>query len=224
LGTAAFGSIFTNRLGTVRLSGAQVEQLGGPAKLAYEQAFVHALTPVFFVAACVAAVGFALSWLLPEKPLRATAGTSTGLEDGLAAPRAADSLAEIERALSELSTLEERRRFRSAVAERAGLSVSPGGVWALVRVAQDGLQGAIDEAHARGVSDERIAEVEAELRADALIDDDGVTARGSAYADQLVAARREVLCEELDDPEAERDPEVERLLSALARELVGEPS
>ena len=73
-----------------------------------------------------------------------------------------------------------------------------------------------------GVSEERIAEVEAELRADELIGDDGVTARGSAFADQLVSARRDVLCELLDDPEAEMDPEVSRLLGSLARELVGE--
>jgi len=240
LGTAVFGSIFTHRLtarltsGALppelraiiaeggRLTGAQVSGLPAGARLAYEQAYVHSLTPVFLVASGVATLGFLLSWWLPERPLRATAGTSTGLEDGLAAPKAADSLAEIERALSELSTLEERRRFRAAVAERAGLSVSPGGVWALVRIASDGLQRAADEARTRGVSEERIAEVETELRADELIDDDGVTARGSAFADQLVSARRDVLCELLDDPEAERNPDVDRLLGMLARELVGE--
>ncbi len=240
LGTAVFGSIFTNRLaerltggglppelqrivsGGGRLTGEQVDRLPAAARLAYEQAYVHALSPVFLVAGAVAALGFVLSWLLPERPLRATAATSTGLEDGLAAPKASDSLAEIERALSMATTLEQRREFRRAVADRAGLDVSPGAVWALVRIGRDGLSDAAAEARARGVSEDRIGKVVGELRRDGLLDSDGPTARGLAYTDQLLSARREVLCEVLDDADAERDPEVDRLLSALARELVGE--
>jgi hypothetical protein len=240
LGTAVFGSIFTNRLtgrltgGELppalrsivseggRLTGDQVSKLPAAARLAYEQSYVHALTPVFTVAAGVALLGFAISWLLPEKPLRATAATSTGLEDGLAAPRDADSLAEIERALSIATTLEQRREFRRAIAQRAGLDVSPGAVWALVHLARDGMAGASDAARALGVSEARIGEVVAELRGDGLIDDDGPTPRGRAYTDQLISARRDVLCEVLDDRQAELDPEVDRLLSVLARELVGE--
>jgi MFS family permease len=240
LGTAVFGSIFTNRLtarlsggglppdlqkivgGGGRLTGAMVEQLPADARLAYEQAYVHALTPVFLVAAGVAALGFVLSWLLPEKPLRATAATSTGLEDGLAAPKDADSLAELERALSRATTLEERRRFRGRVAERAGLDVSPGGVWALVRIGDHGVAEAADRARALGIGEDRIAHVLGELRGDGLIDGEGPTARGAAYADQLVEARRELLSETLADPEAERRPEVAELLRGLSRELVGE--
>jgi EmrB/QacA subfamily drug resistance transporter len=239
LGTAVFGSIFTNRLtarltggdlppalrqivsGGGRLTGAQVEQLPAPARLAYEQAYVHALTPVFLVAACVAALGFLLAWLLPEKPLRATAATSTGLDDSLAAPKAPDSLAEIEKALSIATTLEQRRRFRAGVAERARLDVSPGGVWALVQMNRRGVDGARAEARRLGVSAERISQVDGELRADGLVDDGGITARGTAYADQLLSARREALSELLDDRDAERRPEVSRLLQALSRELVG---
>ncbi|WP_028059250.1 MDR family MFS transporter [Candidatus Solirubrobacter pratensis] len=240
LGTAVFGSIFTNRLtarltggdlppalrqivsGGGRLTGAQVEQLPAPARLAYEQAYVHALTPVFLVAACVAALGFLLAWLLPEKPLRATAATSTGLDDSLAAPKAPDSLAEIEKALSMATTLEQRRRFRAGVADRARLDVSPGGVWALVQLNRRGVDGARAEARRLGVSEERIRQVDGELRADGLVDDGGITARGTAYADQLFSARREALSELLDDRDAERRPEVSRLLQALSRELVGE--
>jgi EmrB/QacA subfamily drug resistance transporter len=240
LGTAVFGSIFTHRLtarltggalppelGAIvaeggRLTGAQVSGLPAGARLAYEQSYVHSLTPVFLVAAGVATLGFLLSWWLPERPLRATAASSTGLEDGLAAPRDPDSLAEIERALVQASTLEQRREFRRAVAARSGLSVSPGAVWALIRIGSDGMEGAAGAARARGIGEDRIAEVVGELRRDGLVGDDGPTPRGLAYADQLVSARREVLCELLDDPEAEMDPEVNRLLGSLARELVGE--
>ena len=36
----------------------------------YPRAFAHAMDAVFLAAAVVALVGFALSWMLPEKPLR----------------------------------------------------------------------------------------------------------------------------------------------------------
>jgi EmrB/QacA subfamily drug resistance transporter len=240
VGTAAFGSIFTHRLtqeltggglpaslqqivsGGGRLTGAQVERLPASARTAYEQAYVHALTPVFEVASVVALLGFALSWLLPERPLSAVAATSRGLEDSLAAPKDADSLAEIERALALATPLAERRRFRQAVAERAGLDVSPGATWALVRIGRSGLAGAQEAARSLGVGESRIAEVIGELRSSELLGDDGLSARGAAYSEQLVAARRDLLAEELADPTAERDPEVEALLQALSRELVGE--
>jgi EmrB/QacA subfamily drug resistance transporter len=241
LGTAVFGSIFTHRLtdqlanaslppalerivaGGGRLTGEMVAQMPPAARLSYEQAYVHALTPVFTVAACVALLGFALSWLLPEKPLRATAATSTGLEDGLAAPKAPDSLAELERQLSQATTLEERRRFRGAMAERAHVDVTPGAVWALVRMGDRGLGGAIAEARRIGVGEDRIGEVVGELRSDGLVDGNGLTARGTAFADQLLSARRDLLSELLDDPEAERRPEVAALIRSLSAELVGEP-
>src|SRR5207248_2572309 len=69
LGTAVFGAIFTSRLaselsgGSARLTGAQVARLPPAPRHAYEEAYVHALHPVFIVAAGVAAAGFALSWL-----------------------------------------------------------------------------------------------------------------------------------------------------------------
>src|SRR5204863_447222 len=78
----------------------------------YEEAYVHALRPVFLAAAGVGLLGFAVSWRLEERELRDTAATSTGLEDSLAAPRSPDSLAEIERALARAVSPERRRRFR----------------------------------------------------------------------------------------------------------------
>jgi hypothetical protein len=85
-----------------------------------------------------------------------------------------------------------------------------------------GLDGAREAARGLGVPEERIREVDAELRVDGLVDDGGPTTRGTAYADRLVSARRELLSELLDDPDAERRPEVERLMRALARDTVGE--
>jgi len=239
LGTAVFGAIFTNRLagqlsgasmppevarivsGGGRLTGEQVERLPAAARLAYENAYVHALTPVFRMAAIVAFVGFALSWLLPEKPLKATAATATGLDDSLAAPKAADSLAELEKALSVATTLDERRRFRERMAERAGLPLSPGAVWALARISRLGVDGAREHARGLGVPEDRIVLVVDELRSEELIVEDGLTPLGSDHVEQLLGARAALLSELLSDPVAEERPEVAALLRRLAPELVG---
>ena len=51
-----------------RLTGEQILRLPGAARAAYQHAYVHALTPVFRIAAVVALVGFAVSWLLRGAP------------------------------------------------------------------------------------------------------------------------------------------------------------
>ncbi len=144
LGTAVFGSIFTSQLrahlknaltGSLghqvasggRLTGAQVVKLPPPVRHVYENAYVLSLRPVLLVAGGVAALGFVLSLLIQQRPLREAATASTGLEDSMAAPRSSDSLAEIERSLTKLTTLDERRRFRTEVAARSGRRHQPGG-------------------------------------------------------------------------------------------------
>jgi EmrB/QacA subfamily drug resistance transporter len=243
LGAAAFGAIFTSRLGSElqgvlsgpladevsaggRPSGAQLARLPAATRSAYEHAYVHALRPVFVVAAGVALLGFALSWLLQERPLRETAATNTGLDDSLAAPRSPDSLAEIERALSCATTSDQRHQFRERLAARAGIDLSPGATWALVRIDAHGFAGARALAEGDGVPPERIAAVVAELRQRGLVagEDPGptLTAAGHSLAGRAVTARRELLTEALADDGAGRDPAVDELLRRLARELTGD--
>ena len=243
VGAAVFGTIFSSRLvhelhgalaGPVgqevahgaRLTGAQVARLPAAARFAYEHAYVQALRPVFVAAAGVAFVGFLISWLLPEHPLRDTASTSQGLDDALAAPKAPDSLAEVERALARCVGSEDRRRFQQRLAERAGLELSPGATWALVRVGQYGFPGARRMAEDQGVPPERIATVLEELRRAGLVGGDGdglvLTETGSDLSVRARDARRELLAEALADPDAERRPEVDELLRRLAVELSGQ--
>ena len=243
VGAAVFGAIFTSRLtselhgvlsGSLahevasggRLSSEQLAQLPTPTRSAYEHAYVHALSPVFVAAAGVALLGFALSWLLQERPLRETAATSTGLDDSLAAPRSPDSLAEIERALSRATTSEQRQRFRERLARRAGIDLSPGATWALVRIDEHGFARARALAEHDGVLPERIAAVLDELRRRGLVagEDGGptLTSAGHSLAGRALAARRELLTEALADTSADRDPAVDDLLRRLARELTGD--
>jgi EmrB/QacA subfamily drug resistance transporter len=243
LGAAVFGTIFTSGLTSElsgalsgplaqqvssggRLTGSQVASLPTAARAAYENAYVNALRPVFLAAAGVALFGFALSWLLQERPLRETAATSTGLDDSLAAPRSPDSLAEIERALARTTTDEQRQEFRRRLAERAGIELSPGATWALVRIDEHGLARARELAEQDGVPPERIAAVVDELRRGGLVAGEdgarGLTPTGRDLAQRAVAARRELLTEALADDTADRDPAVSELLRRLARELIGE--
>jgi EmrB/QacA subfamily drug resistance transporter len=241
LGTAVFGTIFSNRLrgalghalpgsvgGTVshgaRLTGSQVAHLPPAARSVYEHAYVHSLRPVFYVAAGITFVGFLLAWRLEERPLRATAATSHGLEDSLAAPRSADSLREIERALSLCLPREARLDFHARVAERADVELSPGATWALVRIDEHGFAGTRELAQQQGVPNERVAAVVGELRSRGLVAGEGesLTETGQAIAGRVVTARRDQLHDDLADESAERDPAVEELLRRLARELSGE--
>jgi EmrB/QacA subfamily drug resistance transporter len=243
LGTAIFGTIFTTQLrshlrGVIsgalgrqiaaggRLTGAQVERLPSSARFAYENAYVHSLRPVFVMAAAVTALGFLLSLLLPQRELRAAAATSTGLDDSLAAPRSADSLAETERALTRATTREQRIRFRQRVAERAGMDVSPGAIWALVRIDEFGIPRAREMAEEEGVDPVRIDEVVGELRDHNLIAGEAgeatLTPQGLEYAERAITARRELLTEVLAE-DSELPPELSALLHRLARELAGEP-
>jgi DNA-binding MarR family transcriptional regulator len=244
LGAAVFGTIFSSRLASAlsgsirgslgrqiagggRLTGAQVARLPAPARSLYEHAYVHALQPVFKVAAGVAVVAFALSWVLPERTLRETAATSRGLDDGLAAPRSPDSLAEIERALSRAVSPGQREQFRQRLAARAGIELSPGATWALLRIGEHGLARARELANRNGVPPERVATVIGELQQNGLVVGEdgsvGLTATGVTLAERAIAARRELLAEALADETAHRDPAVDDLLHRLARELAGEP-
>jgi EmrB/QacA subfamily drug resistance transporter len=244
LGAAVFGTIFSSRLtselrgvltgplahqvsGGGRLTGAQVARMPSAARAAYEHAYVHALRPVFVAAAGVAALGFLLSLWLPERHLRETAASSLGLDDGLAAPRSPDSLAEVERALTRAVSPEQRHAFRERLAARAGLHLTPGATWALVRIDEHGVARARSLAEQDGVPADRIAAVIEELHQRGLIgSEDGtpvLTADGKTLAERAVSTRKELLAEALDDASANRNPTVNELLRTLARELAGEP-
>jgi EmrB/QacA subfamily drug resistance transporter len=243
IGAAVFGTIFSTRLrgelhsvlggplgaqvaGGARLTGAQVATLPVGARVAYENAYVHALRPVFLVAAGVGAVGFLLSLRLRERPLRATASTSQGLDDALAAPKSPNSLAELDRALGVLVSRDARLAFNERVGARASVDLSPGAVWALARFGSYGIDGTREMAREQTIEDERIVAVEEELRGRGLVaQEDGgarLTPAGIATSDQVLSARREELHAMLADQETQRVPEVRQLLERLCVELAGQ--
>src|SRR5205823_4872066 len=65
----------------------------------YITAVMLALRPVFLVAAAISALGFALTWMLREYPLREGA-PAEGMGESFAMPRDATSLEELERIIT----------------------------------------------------------------------------------------------------------------------------
>jgi EmrB/QacA subfamily drug resistance transporter len=240
IGTATFGAIFTHELST-RLAdlagsrGAALASSGGrlspdqlnalPAALhsRYLTAFTGSLSTVFLVAAAIAVIAFVLTWFMPERPLRATTAAS-GVSDGIPAPRAPDSLAEIERALSVLSRRDTRRRMYERLAERAGIDLPPASVWALVRISEGE-----DPVRLARENDGPVDRVQAgvdRLSADGLVVRSNgtreLTSDGLVALEKLVAARREQLCDHLEGWSPDEHDELARVLTRLARDLVGD--
>jgi EmrB/QacA subfamily drug resistance transporter len=236
-GVAICGAIFSNRLadelsklsglppsvGAGRVTREMVAQLPPAARAAFVSAYADALTTVFLVCAPVAAVGFLLSWLLPEKPLRRTV-EAAGVGEAFAAPKHHDPLPEIERALSTLARRDSRERILDRLAQRAGVALTARQCWVLARLGEAGPTDAFAIGQANAVDPARVAARIAELRERGYVDGPAeaveLTADGHEVLERLVAARRERLAELLDgwSPEAEAD--LAALLSRMARDVV----
>jgi hypothetical protein len=159
IGTAVLGAIFASRLGTVlprmpppgaagapRPGGAitteMLAALSPTVRAVYSQAFATSLSTVFLVASVVACVGFALAWLLPEHPLRATISAQAERSGGavgqaFAMPVSRDSLAELRRGLAALADRETRIRYIERIIAEAQVPLGAVAAWLLVRLEQD---------------------------------------------------------------------------------------
>ncbi len=251
VGTAILGSIFSNRLaaelasalprsgggslGTgASLNTAALKKLPPPIHEAYLSAFTNALSTVFIVAACVAAVAFLLSWAIEQRPLRETIqAASTGIGESFAVPRHTDSLAEASRAMSVLIGREGRRALVARLCERAGVDLTPAAAWLLVRLQEadaahpasipqlcadfdiplDAGQRALRELDERGL-----------LLRDPSAGEDrgrvvGVTPAGAQIAGRLVDERRASLERVCAGWQPEDNEELAGLLTRLAREM-----
>lgn len=156
LGTAVFGAIFAARLDSYLARALPVGAVGVPVagtglspqilaqlpeaiRAIYITAFTTSLSTVFITAMAIVLVGFLLTWLVPEQPLRETVATSAGAagmrtEEIFPMPSDADSLRKLERAISLQVSREAKRRYVETVVARAGVELSPAASWLLVRL------------------------------------------------------------------------------------------
>ncbi|HEV3052843.1 MAG TPA: MFS transporter [Longimicrobium sp.] len=244
LGTAAFGAIFSMGLrarlmatlppgaaggeggGAGGLSPQMLASLPAGVRALYVQAFTDSLSTVFLTAAAIAAGGFLLAWLIPERPLRETVAATAGdvgteAGEAFAMPADAESVRHMERALALIADRDARRAYIQRVTERAGVGLSPAAAWLLVRLDDDPRADPHALAGSVQVEPAILDAAAAELR------DRGLTAArptggvrltdaGQDVLERLVDARRAHLAEVL----AEWGPERRTELAARMRELV----
>jgi len=237
LGVAIFGAIFANglhaNLVAVVPPGTAIPSATDPAGLAalspdlraaYIAALVTALRPVFVIAAIVAATACGIALLLREMPLRGMA-PAAGQGEGIAMPRDATSLEELERIVTVLLAHENRWRVYADIANRAKLNLSAPELWMLARLGErepltvDSLSADLNisvqvfEAPLKDLHDRGVVEKSelGELR---------LTAFGLKMRSRLMEARRMGLTDLLARWEPEKHPDVLALLNRLAETLV----
>jgi MFS family permease len=237
VGTAALGSIFTNRLDDVLAAGggptevgaldpSAIAQLPAADRTVFISAFTDALDLVFLVAACVIAVAFVFTWLLEERPLRATVSTA-GMHEAFATPEHPESVRTVARELSQLVGREGASDFVRRTTIRAGLDVTPLESWVLVRTAADRTLDVRVVAETSSLEVELVRDACRELHRRGLIihSEDvgtGLTPDGAAAVDALADARRGALAELAVDWAPHEHPELAEYIDSLSEDLVGE--
>jgi DNA-binding MarR family transcriptional regulator len=240
IGVSVFGAIFANQLAgnlvgklppgarvpSSAANPAVVKQLPAVLRDPFRIAITDALTTVFLVAAGIAVVAFLLSWLLPEVPLKTTAGAPDP-GDGLHPARDDDALREIERALSRLARREERWHLYERLAARAGLDLAPPELWLLARLGERTplTEGQLDEQ--LPVDPLEIAAALKQLERRSLVErrDGGpieLTKSGREDYERIVTARRDGLRDLLDGWDPDEHPPLRELIDKLGRDLVSE--
>ena len=239
IGVSAFGAIFSSNLARELASRvprtahiptaanpAVVQHLPPAVRGPYIAAFAAALQPVFLAAAGASAVGFLVSWLLRELPLRQTAAAE-GVGESFASPRHDSSERELERILSSLLQREERQRVYDALVDRSGVEITPPEGWLLNRIGERAPTSAPALAAELHVPPDQLREplaglarrsyVTADLDHELELTESGVHAR-----EQLIDAGRAELCRLLDGWRPEEDEDMQPVLRRLAGALVVE--
>jgi DNA-binding MarR family transcriptional regulator len=183
------------------------------------------LHPIFLSAAAVTLLAFALTWLLREVPLRATARAP---EPGRVLEGATDddALRSVEASLSRLAAHENRWQRYEDFARRAGIDLSPPQLWLFARLGERVPVSADDLFAQLGIADERMPPLLADLQARGLAQGgDGepvtLTRDGVSMHELLVSARREGLRRHLAGFDPDEHPELRKALDALAHDVIG---
>jgi DNA-binding MarR family transcriptional regulator len=194
--------------------------------VAYAAAITDALHPVFLTAAAAAGVAFLLTWLLPEIPLRTTT-QAPDPGDGFHGARDDDALRELERSLSLLGGREQRWQLYQRLAIRAGIQLAPPELWLLARLGERSPLTEIELRERLRPDGQLVDDALEQLRQRTLVEIRGdgtiaLTEPGHQDYERLVTAKCDRLRELLDGWNPEQHAELQRLVDALARDLVSE--
>jgi EmrB/QacA subfamily drug resistance transporter len=235
VGVALFGAIFANRMAaqssslpsgfdiTVILRGNAADV---PQQLAsaYTEAIAVALQPVFLVATMMAAFAFLLALYLPELPLKAGAAAAEGLGESFASPRQADSLAELQRILSSLTSNTNRPIVYRRLAKRAGIDLGPQEIWLLARIHDNAGASAPNLEKRLGLSPGELQRLVSELLRSNLISQNArgeltLTREGHSVRGRLKKAWERSAAELCSEWAPGSHPEIQRMLDQLIRAL-----
>ncbi len=178
-------------------------------------------------------MAFALTFLLKEVPLRATAGATNPADTyaPTAIPSERTSMQEIERAVEVLARRENQKDLYVRLAARADLPLTPAGCWLLYRLADAPGTTATELGARAGVSGSRLDTQLATLVSDAFIRPPGghdqpiqLTDQGEAAVARLLQARRDALAEFLRGWSPDDHPELLQLVQTLAGQLLADES
>lgn len=254
VGTAVLGAIFAARLakelaGRPPLPGAAaggeaahalslhaIAQLPAAARLEYAQAFSASIDLIFLTASAIAVVGFALSWLLPERALRETvaaANEEIGQEMGgaMAMPLAPEPQEELVRGLVAVMDRDLRRRHMDRIVQRAEVPLSGPAAWLLIRIGENPAARPEALVHRSPFDADALHRGEDELRTAGMLGDDGagaspaftLSAAGEATLARILEARRAHLSEVFNEWSPGEQQSVAALLRKIQRELLPEP-
>ena len=217
LGTAVLGAVFAARLGdSVDIGALRESGRIDPA------VFMRALDTVFLTAAAVAALGFLLALLLPERRLRESVAAGAAREQG-SMVHTGDSLDQVSRCLWGALSREDKRAVLTRLAARAGLDLRPASIWLIGRFGET--PGADLDVLARRFSVEPalLHGTFADLQDRGLADESRVlTSAGHAALERLVAARRSALGELLADWSPETHGSLADYLRRVARDFAAQ--
>src|SRR6185503_10620979 len=180
------------------------------------------------------AIGFVLTWLMPERPLRATVAASArdaGNEAGEAFARPQDeeaAAAHLYAALSAMADRDVQRAHIEKIVARAGETLTPLAAWLLVQVESNPRVSPFDLARSRGIAPERAQAALEELRRRGLVTvprpdsttHSELTSNGCKVLDRIVEARRAHLAELAEEWDPTHEDNAAAYLRSAVRDLV----
>jgi EmrB/QacA subfamily drug resistance transporter len=238
LGTAVLGAIFTARLtealarvmpgGARAVTGggggmdpAAIQRMPAAARAVFLDAFTRSLDYVFLVAAAIGAAAFLLSWLLEERPLRASvAAGGAGVGEAMAMPEDGESWPPFSRALWALLHRQGKARMIEKVAALAGVTLTPAACWMLARIGHGEDRDPWRVGGEFDIDPTRLRRANDELRERGMVADGGLTAQGEETLRRLYAAGREWLCALVEGWDPEHHATLAALLDRVADEVV----
>lgn len=230
LGTAVLGAVFAARLaGELGQGGAMgggmdpaaLQRMLPAARAAVLDAFTRSLDYVFLVAAAIAAAAFLLSWLLEERPLRASvAAGGAGVGESMAMPQDEESWPPFSRALWHLMHRDAKVRMIEKVAALAGVALTPAACWMLSRIGHGRDADPFRVGREFDIDPTRLRQALDELRQRGLIvDGPAVTPEGAETLGRLRAAGRQWLASLVEGWEPERHADLAAMLDRVAGEV-----